>query len=319
MNKDIDVLTFGDICVDLILSSKDMVPEFGQKEKLVENYLLEMGGSCCIFACQTAKLGLKTVVIGKAGKDYFGTLVCNTLKDAGVLIDYIKVEDDEKTGISVALNRGNDRAILTFNGTIDALGIQDVSYSLLKRIKHLHIGSYFLMKKLQPYYVGIVKKVKEYGGTISLDTNWDPEENWKSGLQDIIPYIDILLLNENEIMAITGCKSVEEAIKSIKKYIPTIVIKVGENGSVAYSGDNVYKIEAIPGEVVDTVGAGDSFDGGFVYGYLNHKSIEECLRIGNVCGSLNTREAGGVKGQPRNIDVQKYVSDLNIDETKIAL
>lgn len=319
MNKDIDVLTFGDVCVDLILSSKDIVPEFGQKEKLVDDYLLEMGGSCCIFACQTAKLGLKTVVVGKAGKDQFGTLVCNTLKDSGVLVDYIKVEDDEKTGISVALNRGNDRAILTYNGTIDALGIQDVSYPLLKRIKHLHIGSYFLMKKLQPYYAEIINKVKEYGVTVSLDTNWDPEEDWNGGLKNILPYIDILFLNQNEVMAITGCDNLEEAIKSVRKCISTVVIKLGENGSVAYSGDNVYKVDAIPGEVVDTIGAGDSFDGGFVYGYLNHKSIEECLMIGNVCGSLNVRKTGGVKGQPKYNDIQKYKSDLNIDKIEIAL
>ena len=145
MKKEIDVLVFGDLCVDLILTGNDVTPEFGQKEKLVDGYSLEMGGSCSIFACQTGKLGLKTVLIGKVGDDQFGRLITGTLGESGVCLDYVKQDANLKTGITVTLNTIKDRAMLTYNGTIDAVGPYDIPGGLLKSVRHLHIGSYYLI------------------------------------------------------------------------------------------------------------------------------------------------------------------------------
>lgn len=298
MNKKFDVLTFGDICVDLILSGSNMVPEFGQKEKLVDDYSLEMGGSCTIFACQTAKLGLRTVVAGKTGDDRFGDMVRSTLADAGVSLEYLAKSCGSKTGVSVILNAGEDRAILTYNGTIDVLGLRDIDEELLGLVRHLHIGSYFLMKKLQPAYPEIIRKLKSYGATISLDTNWDPEEKWDSGIREILPYVDMIFPNENEAMAITGENSADKAIMKLSKIIPIVAVKKGKDGVVTYSGQQIVYTPAIDVIKVDAVGAGDSFDGGFVYGYLTGRSIEDCARIGCICGSLNTRASGGTRGQP---------------------
>ena len=130
------------------LSGVGIVPEFGQKEKLVENDSLEMGGSCSIFACQTGKLGLNTAVVGRVGDDQFGELVINTLQDSGVSTTCIKKDHRQKTGISVALSTIEDRGILTYNGTIDGVEPEDITDDLLKSVRHLHIGSYFLMKKI---------------------------------------------------------------------------------------------------------------------------------------------------------------------------
>lgn len=306
MKKLIDILTFGDMCVDLIFSGDNIVPEFGQKEKLVTDYSLEMGGSCCIFACQTARLGLKTAVIGKIGKDQFGSLVISRLQEAGVLTEYMKEVDNEKTGISLALNRGQDRAILTYNGTIDAVDINDAPDDLLQKVRHLHIGSYFLMSKIQPHYPEIVRKLKQYGATISLDTNWDPEDKWDGGLWNILPYINILLINENEAKRIADRDDLKQSVDRIIEAVPIVVIKRGEEGTVVFTKDDSYSVRAIPGEVIDTIGAGDSFDGGFIYGFLNGKSIEECAKIACICGSLNIRKSGGVSGQPSLEELSKY-------------
>lgn len=299
MNTKYDILAFGDICADLIISGSDVVPEFGQKEKLVDDYSLEMGGSCTIFACQAAKLGLRTVVAGKTGNDRFGDVVKDTLAKAGVSLEYIKTVNDIKTGISISLNNGNDRAILTCNGTIDAMGPEDIDYELLKSVRHLHIGSYFLMKKLQPCYAEIIKMIKEYGGTISLDTNWDPEENWDSGVMEVIRQVDVIFPNENEAMAITKEADAQKAIQKLKEMVPVVAVKLGKDGAVAYYNGTTVHVPAIDVVKVDAVGAGDSFDGGFLYGYLNGMSIEDCLKYGCICGSLNTRAAGGTKGQPK--------------------
>lgn len=298
LDKIIDVLTFGDVCVDLILSGRDVVPEFGQVEKLIDKYSLELGGSCCIFASQTAKLGLKTVLVGKAGKDQFGEFVINTFKDIGIDTDNVIITDKEMTGISVALNKGNDRAILTYNGTIDALDSDDIDEEILKRARHLHIGSYFLMKKLQPSYPDIIRRMKSYGGTVSLDTNWDPENKWESGLWDVIPLVDMIFLNENEALAITKCDNLASAVEKLRNHVPIVIIKRGGDGAQLFSDEGCYAANAIEGVVADTVGAGDSFDGGFVYGFLSGRSQKESLNIGCICGSLSARQYGGVKGQP---------------------
>ncbi len=307
MKKEIDVLTFGDLCVDLIITGKDVVPEFGQKEKMVENYALEMGGSCSIFACQTGKLGLRTAVVGRVGPDQFGNLITGTLQDAGVMTDYIIIDESQKTGLTVALNKVDDRGMLTYNGTIDGVEPEDITDELLKSVRHLHIGSYFLMKKLQPHYPEVVKKLKAYGATISLDTNWDPEEKWESGLSDILPHVDIFFPNENEAMAITRESSVEKAIEKLKEMIPILAVKKGKDGAVVYADGRIYHSPAIDVVKKDAVGAGDSFDGGFVYGFLSGRSMEDSARIANICGSLNTRMEGGTKGQPSLDEVMELL------------
>lgn len=306
MNKKFDILTFGDLCVDLIISWTDNVPEFGQKEKLLDDYSLEMGGSCSIFACQASKLGLRTAVFGKIGRDQLGKLITDTLNDAGVSIEYIIEDKKLKTGVSVALSNTEDRAILTYKGTIDSVGGEGISDELLTSTRHLHIGSYFLMEKIQPYYPSIIKKLKMSGATVSLDTNWDPQEKWDAGLPDILPLVDIILPNDNEAMAITHESDPELAIKKLKEIVPIVAMKKGKYGAVTYAGGREYIVPAIDVPKIDAVGAGDSFDGGFIYGFLSGKTIEECTRIGCICGSLNTRCIGGTKGQPLLPEMLQY-------------
>jgi sugar/nucleoside kinase (ribokinase family) len=305
-SKSIDVLTIGDCCVDLILSGGDVVPEFHQKEKTVGNYLLEMGGSNTIFASQAAKLGLKTAVIGKIGDDAFGNLIIDRLADAGVIIDYLMKDPSLKTGITVHLATKDDRAMLTYTGTIDAMGIDDITPILLESARHFHIGSYFLMHEIRPHYPGIIKILKEHGATISLDTNWDPAEAWDNGLADILPLIDIFFPNENEAMGISNTSTLDDAIEVLKDIVPILVVKRGKDGSSVHARGETYNATAIRVPVVDTIGAGDSFDAGFLYGFLNNLPLDECARIGCLCGSLKTREAGGVKGQPRLEEIEKY-------------
>ncbi len=297
MAKDYDVITFGDTCVDLVLTDKNMAPEFGQKEKIIADYSLEMGGSCCIFASQTAKLGLKTAVLGKVGGDELGSMIINTLKSSHVSTDYLKEDAQNKTGLTVVLNKISDRGMLTYNGTIDAAGLDDFDESLYGNARHLHIGSYFLMTRLQKHYPGLIDKLKESGTTVSLDTNWDPEENWDSGLWDILPRVDVFLPNENELMAITREGTIDKAVDKLRDKIPVIAVKRGKTGASAYCGGRRYDAASLDVPVVDTIGAGDSFDGGFVYGLLRGYGIEDCLRAACVCGAYNVQARGGTRGQ----------------------
>jgi len=301
-----DVVTAFDICVDFIMDLGDTEPEFGQKEKLVNGYDLEMGGSACIFACQCAKLGLKTTGAGSVGNDSMGAFMLDCLSQGGVDTSYIR-QDNDKTGLTLCLTKsGGDRSILTYMGAMDTVEKGGIE-ALLPKTRHLHICSYYLLKRLQPDYPDLLKKAKDLGVTVSLDTNWDPEESWDGGIRNILPYVDIFLPNENELMYITGRDNVRDALHYAGENVPVIAVKCGEDGAYAYCEGTTYQCEALKITVADTVGAGDSFNGGFVYGFLSKLSIEACLKAGTICGSLNASCHGGTKGQPALADLMKYM------------
>ena len=295
--REFDVITAFDICVDFLMDLGSTEPEFGQKEKLVNDYGIEMGGSACIFACQCAKLGLKTTGVGSAGKDSMGKFMLDCLNTGGVDTSYIRRNRD-KTALTLCLTKtGGDRSILTYMGAMDTVQSSWLE-ELLPKTRHLHICSYYLLKNLQAEYPSLLVKAKKAGVTISLDTNWDPEELWNGGIKNVLPYVDIFLPNENELMNITGKKDIEEALKYAGEHVPIIAVKCGEMGAYSYCKGKVYKCEAMKITVADTVGAGDSFNGGFIYGYLSGLSMEKCLKAGTICGSLCACYPGGTQGQP---------------------
>lgn len=305
--KKYDVITIGDSCVDMILRGKDIVPEFNQKEKIFDDYNIVMGGSTLIFASQCGRLGLKTVVAGKTGKDPFGKIIMDTLKRSNVCTDYMTMSEELKTGVTVALCKEHDRAMLTYNGTIDAMKPEDIPWDALEQSKHLHIGSYFLLKSVQKKFPDMIDCIHKNNGTVSLDTNWDPEEKWESGLKDILPKIDIFFPNENEAMAITGESTAEKAIDVLKSVIPVVAVKLGANGAITYYQGKSGFFESIDVPKVDAVGAGDSFDAGFVYGFITGEDMDTCTRMGNITGSLNIRGEGGTKTQPYYDEFKQYL------------
>ena len=300
-----DVITAFDICVDLILDLGIIEPEFGQKEKLIQGYNLEMGGSACIFACQCAKLGLNTTGVGAIGNDSFGDFMKMSLENSGVCVSNLRIGKN-KTAITICLNKSSgDRGMLTYMGDINAVE-KDWLLELLPKTRHLHLCSFFLFEKLIGFYPEICKKAKELGVTISLDTNWDPSEKWDSGIKHVLPYIDIFLPNENELMLITGKSNIKEALE-YASFIPIIAVKCGEKGAYAYAKGEVYNCPALEVEFADAVGAGDSFNGGFIYGFLSGYSIKDCLKLGTICGSLNVTKSGGTAGQPNINEIRRYI------------
>lgn len=307
--KKYDVLTAFDLCVDFLIDLGQNNPEFGQKEKLVPDYSLEMGGSACIFACGCSKLGLSATGVGSLGSDSMGDFMRDTLEAQGVDISHIR-QHENKTGLTLCLTKQvaneTDRAILTCLGAMDVIEPSWIE-ALLTETRHVHVCSYFLLKSLQKEYPRLLSRAKEMGVTISLDTNWDPEETWDSGIQDILPYVDIFLPNEQELMNITGATNVQTALENLGKTVPIIVVKCGEKGAYAYCQGVTRHSQALQSEVIDTVGAGDSFNAGFIYGYLNQHTIQECVQIGTICGSLNTRFPGGIKGQPNLEKLNEYL------------
>jgi sugar/nucleoside kinase (ribokinase family) len=291
-----DVVVVGEINADLILKG-DVTPVFGQVEKLLDDATLTIGSSSAIFACGAARLGLKVAFIGKAGEDEFGRFMLREMQGRGIDTSGVVTDPSLKTGLSVILSRGNDRAILTYLGTIAALRYDDIDMSLLQRARHIHVGSYYLLDSLRPDVPKLFKTAHDFGMTTSLDTNYDPSEKWAGGIHDTLAYTDVFMPNEAELAGISGQADLESGLRTLGEHAPLIAVKQGGEGATAWCEGQATRQGTIPIQVVDTTGAGDSFDAGFIYGYLNGYPLQNALKLAVVCGALSTQAAGGTAAQ----------------------
>jgi sugar/nucleoside kinase (ribokinase family) len=281
MNRFFDILVAGEINADLILTG-DVEPLFGQVEKLINTATLTIGSSSCIFACGAARLGLRVAFVGVVGEDLLGRFTVDAIKARDVDVSAVIMDSSYETGLSVILSRATDRAILTHLGSIASLRAEQISDGLLKRSRHLHVASYFLQTGLQARLGDLFRRAHRLGLTTSLDTNWDPKDKWE-GLDEILALTDVFLPNRNEALAIAHEKDVEKAIRKLGGGSRTIVVKLGDRGGMAYQQNELVTASSLRVKVVDTVGAGDSFDAGFLCGYLNQWDLEKSLRLACAC------------------------------------
>jgi len=303
--KSYDILAAGEINPDLVLTG-DVTPAFGQAEKLVDSASFSIGSSSAIFACGAARLGLKVGFIGVCGDDLFGHFMLDEMGRRQVDVAPVIVDASVSTGMSVILSTASDRAILTHIGSMDCLRAEQVTDELLSRFRHLHVASYFLQTALQPGLPDLFRRARALGLTTSLDPNWDPSGEWR-GFDDLLPYVNVFLPNENEALALTGAANEEQALARLAQKCPWVAIKLGPRGAIAGQGTLTASSPALKVHVVDTTGAGDSFDGGFLYGFLHGWSLERALKLGAACGSLSTRKAGGTTVQATLEEALQYV------------
>jgi sugar/nucleoside kinase (ribokinase family) len=294
--KDYDLLVIGEINPDLILAGDDIEPAFGQAEKLVETVALAIGSSSVIMACGAARLGLRTAFIGLAGNDIFGRFMLKAMQSRGIDTSACVLDPALQTGLSVILARpSGDRAILTYKGSISELDATHIDATYLARASHLHVGGYFLLDRLRPELPGLFRQARRHGLSTSLDTNWDPSGKWDVG--DLLAECDLFLPNELEACRIAGRENLTDALKTLSATVPTLAVKLGARGGLVRHGETTLQLSPPPVKIIDTIGAGDSFDAGFLYGYLHHWPLERTLSLALACGSLSTRAAGGTDGQ----------------------
>jgi len=292
-----DVLVLGEINVDLILTANEIRPVPGQ-ERLVDDMALTMGSSSVIFACGAARLGLRVGFCGVVGDDELGQFMLRGMAARGIDVTPVRVDPALKTGITVSLSTPADRAMLTYAGSIAALTAEHVDRLLVQDARHVHVSSFYLQDGLRSGLPGLLAQARAYGLTVSLDTGYDPREAWDGSLQETLAQVDVLMPNEIEAAAISGTPDPQGALRALVEQVSVVAVKLGTEGAIAQQGKQV--VRAAPPSVVavDTTGAGDSFDAGFVYGYLAGWPLERALRLACACGALATRVPGGTNGQP---------------------
>ena len=303
-----DIITVADACADMVVDLGDVLPQFGQVEQWVPDYMLEMGGSGCIFACQAAKLGLRVAILGRVGADPLGQLVRDRLAGAGVDTRYLWADPALKTGLTVHLGRaGGDRAMLTYGGALNAVYPADLDDAFLRSGRHLHLGAYYLQTNLLPAAPAVLRRAHALGLSVSLDTNWDPAERWEGGLDEALAHADLFFPNEREALAIAGAADLATAVETLGRRVPVLAVKLGREGALVRAGGRSVTVPVAPVEPLDTIGAGDSFDAGFLAGWLAGLPLDRCAALGNACGRANSLQRGGLAGQPTLADLPDYL------------
>lgn len=289
----IDVLVVGELNVDIILDRIDGFPEIG-KEKLAENMIVTLGSSSAIFASNLSSLGTNVAFLGKIGKDNFGDLVIASLNRNKVDTGDIVISKEYATGSTIVLNYGMDRAMVTYPGAMEHLAESEITDESLLKAKHVHVSSIFLQPTLRSGVVSLLKRAKKLGLTTSLDPQWDPAEKWDLDLEALLPFVDVFLPNKKELQFLTNTGSVQDGINKVKAFANVVAVKDGEHGGHLWANGVLTTKPAFLNEnVADCIGAGDSFDAGFISQFIQGKDLESCLTFANLTGAVNTTQPGG--------------------------
>ena len=285
----------GELNLDLILYGlpAELPPE---REILADRMMLTLGGSSTIVAHNLASLGSRVGFISRVGNDSPGEIALQRLSAGGVDVGKVrKVADGTKTGLTVILQRDGWRNMVTYAGTIFDLNFEDLDFGYLTDSRHFHFSSFYLQRGLRDRAAEIFQKIKAAGLTISLDTNDAPDDLWQGGLRECLCYVDIFLPNAREARQIAGTQDLQAALSLLAGVVPLVVVKNGAEGAIAQRGDQTFSSPAIKVESVDAVGAGDSFDAGFLFEYLRGSDLPTCLTMGNLAGAFSTTRAGGTE------------------------
>lgn len=292
-----DVFFYGDVNIDLVIPGVDGFPLAGE-EKITPVMETFIGGGAALTALGLGKLGMKPVFQGIIGDDAYGQFILGEFGKKGIDCSLLQVDKKLKTGISISFTNEHDRSFLTFRGTNEYLNVEEMSLEAVKESKHVHMTGYCGSKN-HSQYLAVLKEInKQTNTTVSFDVGWDETGLWNKEIYQLLPYIDVLFMNETEALHYSREKTEEEAALSLKEVRGMVVLKLGKKGSMAMCQETIYTKPGFEVAAVDTTGAGDSFNAGFLYGYLNKESIQRCLTLGNGCGAMSVTQLGGNTGFP---------------------
>ncbi|MDC6406618.1 MULTISPECIES: carbohydrate kinase family protein [Maribacter] len=310
-----DVLVIGELNVDIILNDIQGFPEIG-KEIRADQLNLTLGSSSAIFASNLSSLGVSVGMVGLLGNDSFADTIKKSLLDKKVNIDFVMSSDRYSTGLTIVMNYGMDRANVTFPGAMEHLTVEDITDQMLLSCKHMHLSSIFLQKGIKKHAVQLFERAKKLGITTSMDPQWDPSENWKLDLSSLLPHLDVWMPNEVEFKNITSVPELADGLEKIKEYANYVVIKDGIHGAHLWNQGNLTSKPAfLNSEVADCIGAGDSFDAGFISEFIKGSELNRCLEVGNVMGAINTLEPGGTT----SFKNREYIEKIAIEKFGFTL
>jgi len=305
-------LVIGDLNVDLVLNEFKDFPEIG-KEIVARNHFMDIGGSGGIFSAVLSKLGIRTYITSKISNDFLGQFLISKLKDYGVITDKLVIKKSGETGITINLSYKKDKYQISSLNLVSSLNADEVMFENIEDIGHVHFSSYYMMKNLKADYVKLINDIKSNykNVTFSLDTNDDPENKWGEEIYRILGNIDVFLANKKEALQITKESNIKDALNKLGRVVKTVVIKLGSEGYIARDGENYYSGDQLSVNFKDSTGAGDNFDAGFIYGYIDNLNIEKSLKIANICGAKSVEYLGGVGNKEKFLELKELIRKVD--------
>ncbi|HWA96575.1 MAG TPA: carbohydrate kinase family protein [Terracidiphilus sp.] len=287
-----DVSVVGEINSDLILYGLPReLPE--ETEILASGFTFTLGSSSAILAHNLALLGNRVAFSAKVGDDVLGQMCCQRLQEAGIdLSRVVQSTSGSQTGVTLILPLVSTRRILTYPGTMSELGIEDLDLDFLATAKHFHLSSPFLQSKLLPDLPVLFQEMRQRGLTASLDTNDDPAGKWAGILEEVLPHVDLLFCTEDELRKLAKTDDAEQRVASC---VRILVVKRGSRGASVYAEGRRIDGPALSLQVIDAVGAGDTFNAGFLHQWIRQAPLESCLACGNLAGGLSVTRSGGIE------------------------
>lgn len=314
----LDITMVGEANIDLLLYG--LPKELPLERELLANRMeLQLGGSPAITAHNLAMLGSRVGFVTPTASDIFSEFCLDQLAKAGVdLARTVSSPPGINTGVTVLLQHEDARHAFTYPGVTNTLCFDDLDLEYLKSARHFHLSSFFLQESLQPDIPRLFSLLKKAGMTISLDTNDDPSDQWAGNIHEALAYVDILLPNEREACALAEEGSLEDAIAKLLERVPVLVVKLGSRGALFATKNKQIHAPAVSIVPVDAVGAGDSFNSGFLHGYVRGLPMERCLRLGNLAGALSTTEAGGTAAFRDAQKMQSFFAQFGETEGEVS-
>jgi sugar/nucleoside kinase (ribokinase family) len=304
------ILVVGELNVDVIVSGLSGLPALG-REIVSSRFCRVLGSSSAICAAGLARLGAPVAFLGKIGADGDGEFLINQLRTLPVATDYVIRSRRANTGVTISLAYPEDRALITYPGCVSELKMEDIDLSILSCYQHLHVGSYFLQKELQPGLRSLFAEARHRGLTVSLDPGSDPEEQWGGAdLLGVLDQADIFLPNESEARAIAGIDGTEAGLRQLAKHGGEVIVKCGAAGAKTLDNGRILHSPGFRVKTIDPTGAGDSFDAGFIYArVVQGLPLGQALGFANACGALATTGLGGTAAQPTERQVERFLQE----------
>jgi sugar/nucleoside kinase (ribokinase family) len=300
-------LVAGELNLDLVLQNYLSFPALGQ-ETLVEDMTLTLGSSGAICAAGMAKLGNHVSFTGKLGCDSWGDACLEFLAKLGVESSRVLRDAAVKTGITVSITSPRDRAMVTYLGAMEFMSAAEVSAPGWEGLDHLHISSVFLQRALRPDLKQLLAEAHAHGLTTSIDPGFDPQEKWGRDIIDVLAEVDVFLPNEIELRGLTGFERPEDGLRELENGRTLTVAKLGRDGCATLQDGKLVGVAALPVKVVDTTGAGDSFNAGFLHAWLRKSPLLEALRFGAACGAISTQGTGGTTTQATEAQAHAFLA-----------
>lgn len=285
-----DVVCVGGVMVDVLFAELPGLPQVGE-EFYARQYSIDAGGGGSITAVALAVLGLRVSVAATVGDDPFGRFLRERLASHGVDLGCLSITCEKSTAISMELTFPSNRATVTCDPEYDDIADQECVREQVLTSRHLHVG------RLTPARVELLKFAASSDLTTSVDTKLMTKRQQELFLS-AAPHVDILMPNQQEVSADDA--TVSSKAKELGRLVRRLcVIKRGNRGALASDGNTLTRAKGYPVAALDTTGAGDAFNAGFLYAFLKGHSIDQCLATGNAAGAKSVEVVGGVAGASR--------------------